>query len=334
MKISVFLFPINQFYPMTRNQFLITGLISTLMLSQSCKPNPQAVTPLKAEKICEIKTKLGEGSVWDHQKQVLYWIDIEDGILFEYDPVLNTNKSHNAGKKIGAIVPESENTVVMALQDGIYRMNLLNDSLEFLSKPASLLENQRFNDGKCDPQGRFWVGSIGADKSCFLYCLNNDGKIAERLDGITISNGIIWSPDSTKMYYTDTKTQKVKQFTFDGDSGKISDEKTIITVPDSLGSPDGMTIDAEGKLWIAFWRGHAVYRYDPETGTMMQKIDVPAKNITSCAFGGKDLETLYITSSSLDMTDEEHILMPDAGALFMVKPGVKGINANFFKSSK
>ena len=125
-----------------------------------------------------------------------------------------------------------------------------------------------------------------------------------------------------------------RKFDFDENTGSISNEKVIITVPDSLGAPDGMTIDSEGKLWIAFWGGYAVYRYDPQTGRILQKIDLPARNITSCAFGGKDLDILFITTSSLDMSINEQNQLPDAGKLFSVKPGVKGVKANFIKLSK
>jgi sugar lactone lactonase YvrE len=315
---------------MYRLTFII-GLTLFLFPFQSCKNQTQSDSAILPEKVSEIKAKLGEGSIWDSRKQVLYWIDIEEGILFEFDPVHNATKSHNAGKKIGTIVPETDTTVVLALQDGVYRMFLENDSLEFIVKPPSLLENQRFNDGKCDPQGRFWVGALGPGKSCFLYCLDNDGIISERLDSITTSNGIIWSPDSTKMYYTDTNTSKVRQFDFDNRTGQISNEKVIIEVPDSLGYPDGMTIDSEGKLWIALWKGYGVYRFDPETGKLMQKIPVQAKNITSCAFGGKELDVLYITSASIDMNAEESLQYPDAGKLLRIKPGVKGIKSNYIK---
>jgi sugar lactone lactonase YvrE len=318
----------------SRSFIVFLGLLNMQLATQSCIPKEQPASDLKVEKVSEIKAKLGEGSIWDYHKQVLYWVDIEEGTLFEYNPETDSTVSHFAGKKIGTIVPETDSTVVLALQDGVYRMFLRNDSLEFISKPSSLLSNQRFNDGKCDPKGRFWVGSMGPENSCFLYCLDNDGKITEVLDSITVSNGIIWSLDSTKMYYIDTRISKVRQFSFDMRDGSISNEKVIIEVPGNLGSPDGMTIDCEGKLWIAFWRGHGVYRYNPENGEIMQKIDLPAKNVTSCAFGGKDLDVLYITTSCLDMNEEELGNLPDAGKLFKVKTSVRGIKASFFKISK
>jgi sugar lactone lactonase YvrE len=311
--------------------FLFLLIYFTQNAGISCIAQNKPESNLKVAEVSEIKAKLGEGSIWDYRKQVLYWIDIEEGILFEYDPFLKTTKYHPAGKKIGTIVPETDNTVVLALQDGIYRMFLHNDSLEYIAKPSTLLSDQRFNDGKCDPSGRLWVGSIGPEKSCFLYCLNNEGIITEKLDSITVSNGIIWSLDSTIMYYTDTNTSKIRQFDYDRQTGNISNEKIIIEIPKSMGYPDGMTIDSEGKLWIAHWNGYGVYRYDPISGKLMQKVDLPAKNITSCAFGGSDLDILYITTASIGMTEDELLNMPDAGKLFSVKTGVKGIKANYYK---
>jgi sugar lactone lactonase YvrE len=309
-------------------------ILFSLVLLLSCFNPVSESKSLKAEKVSDLKAKLGEGSIWDQRKQVLYWVDIEDGLLFEYNPVLNTTISHKAGKKIGTVVPETDNSVILALEDGIYRMFLQNDSLEFISRPSSLLVNQRFNDGKCDPAGRLWVGTMGPYKTGFLYCLNNEGEIKEVLDSITISNGITWSPDSSKMYYVDTRNSKLRQFTFNVNDGSIKDEKVIIEVPDSLGSPDGMTIDSDGKLWIAHWGGYCVYQVDPSTGEILQKIEVPARNITSCAFGGRNLDVLYITTASIGMSGEESKSLPDAGKLFMVRPGAKGIPANYCKLSK
>lgn len=313
---------------------LFTLLVGISIAGNSCKNLTVKDTAFAVELVCDIKAKLGEGSIWDYNKQVLYWVDIEEGILYEYQPDQDTTLIHRAGKKIGTIVPESDNTVVLAMEDGIYRMYLQNDSLEFITKPASLQSNQRFNDGKCDPAGRLWAGSMGPANSAYLYKMDAQGEMIPVLDNITISNGIIWSVDSTKMYYIDTPTKKIRQYDYSVADGSISAEKVIIEVPDSLGSPDGMTIDSEGNLWVAHWGGNAVFKYDPNTGATLQKIEVPAKNITSCAFGGNNLDVLYITCASIGMSDEEYLKYPDAGKLFRVRTGVKGIKANFIKISQ
>ncbi len=277
---------------------------------------------------------LGEGSVWDYKRQILYWIDIEKNLLYEYDPVAETNIPHDVHQLIGTIVPETENTVIVALKNGVYRLNLKNDALARIGSPSSLKTEERFNDGKCDPQGRFWVGTmkiVGKTGDSFLYRMNPDGSFTTMLDNVAISNGIIWSPNGKKMYYTDTPTRKVMAFDFDGNTGAISNPVIAVMVNDTLGHPDGMTIDAEGKLWVAMWGGHSVCRFDPENGKLLNRIEVPAKNVTSCAFGGPDLDMLYITTASTGMKDEEKQQYPNAGGLFQIKPGVRGIKANYFK---
>ncbi|MCB8998793.1 MAG: SMP-30/gluconolactonase/LRE family protein [Bacteroidales bacterium] len=313
------------------NLLFISILAGCGFFCLSCMTNNQSSpgSDSRVSIVSDHKAKLGEGSLWDSKRQILYYIDIEEGILFEYDPVTDKIVSHKTGRKVGTVVPESDTTVVLALQDGIYRMYLHNDSLEFIARPSSLLDNQRFNDGKCDPLGRFWVGSMASSKSAFLYCLDNEARIHEILDSISISNGIIWSPDSSKMYYTDTPTGKIWQFDFNKSDGSISGRKIVIEVPDSLGAPDGMTIDSEGKLWVAFWGGSGVYQCDPSTGEILQKIEVPAKNVTSCAFGGPDLDILFITTASIGMNEEETKQYPDAGKLFSIKMKVKGIPSNY-----
>ena len=277
---------------------------------------------------------LGEGSIWDHQREILYWIDIQGKQLHEYDPVNGTNTSWDLPSNIGTIVPESNNSVIVALKDGIYRKYISPDSIEFIAKPASLKEEERFNDGKCDPDGRLWVGAMrirGKAGDSFLYKYDPRIGFSEMIDSVSISNGIIWSLDGKTMYYIDTPTRKIMQYDFDVKNGTINNGKTAVEIADSLGHPDGMTIDEEGKLWVGMWGGHAVCRFDPQTGRLIQRIEVPARNVTSCAFGGENLETLYITTASVGMNEEQKLKYPNAGGLFKVDPGVKGVEANFFK---
>lgn len=276
---------------------------------------------------------LGEGSIWDDSKEILYWIDIQGELLMEYDPATGTNTAYELFQNVGTVVPESQNTVIVALRDGIYRKFFSPDSLEFIGRPASLKEEERFNDGKCDSNGRLWVGTIrtkGRLGDSWLYKYDPAEGFTEMIDSISISNGIIWSLDNTKMYYIDTPTRTIMQYDFDSASGTISNGYPAVEIPDSLGSPDGMTIDEEGKLWVGMWGGHAVCRFDPETGQLIDRIEVPARNVTSCAFGGENFETLYITTASVGMNEEQKEKFPLAGGLFEVKPGVKGVKANFY----
>ncbi len=290
---------------------------------------------MKAVYIEGTSALLGEGSIWDHKKDVLYWIDIQGKKLFEYDPAKNSHTTYELNQNVGTVVPESNNSVIVALSDGIYRKYFSPESLEFIAKPQSLKPEERFNDGKCDPAGRLWVGSMrtkGKAGDSFLYSYEPSSGFTEKLDSISISNGIIWSIDGTKMYYIDTPTAKVMEYDFDISTGSINNGRVAVEIPDSLGFPDGMTIDEEGKLWIGMWSGHAVCRFDPESGDLIERIMIPAKNVTSCAFGGEKLDTLYITTASVGMDEEEKENYPNAGGLFKVVPGVKGIESSFYRS--
>jgi len=280
---------------------------------------------------------LGEGAFWNHETQKLWWVDIEEGILFILDPATKDLKTYDLGTRIGTVVPDQEGNAVVALQNGIFILDLETEEMTLLTHPEDSLENMRYNDGKACPGGSFWVGSMHLEQTsgkASLYRIDPDGKATRMIPNVTISNGISWSLDSKTMYYIDTPTGKVQAFDYDAGAPTINNQRVVIEVPDSLGYPDGMTIDEEGKLWIALWNGDAVSRWDPNTGELLRRIQVPAHNITSCTFGGPGLDTLFITSSREDMTPEEVEAYPLAGSVFKVVPGVKGVALPFFGKRK
>ena len=281
----------------------------------------------------KVKARLGEGAFWNHKTQELYWVDIEDQMLHIYNPQTKTNRSLPTPSKIGTVVPKNTNETIVALQDGIYMMNLKSGDVVLISDIESELTENRFNDGKCDPSGRLWVGSMALNMQsnrANLYMVDTTGNAQLKIDSVTISNGIAWSSDQKTMYYIDTPTGMIRAFDFDNEIGAISNERVVVTVPDSMGFPDGMAIDSDDMLWVGMWNGNAVIRYNPQTGKVISKIEVPAHNVTSCAFGGKNLDTLYITTASIDMTEEEKVAYPLAGSLFKADPGVKGVKSVFF----
>ncbi|MBX2897691.1 MAG: SMP-30/gluconolactonase/LRE family protein [Cyclobacteriaceae bacterium] len=281
----------------------------------------------------ECKATLGEGAIWHPTENRLYWVDIEDKQLHVYDPVTKQNTSYPIGARIGTVVPIETGGVLVALQNGIHKMDLKTGALKFVTNPLPD-SAMRFNDGKCDPSGRFWVGSLAMDsrkKSSSLYRMGADGVVHTMLSDVTISNGIVWTADRKTMYYNDTPTLTVQAFDFDNATGKISNRRMVITIPPGMGAPDGMTIDAEDKLWIALWGGYAVARFDPLSGELMQKINVPAPHVTSCAFGGKNLETLYITTARAWVKPATLKEFPLSGSLFVATPSVKGVAASLFK---
>jgi len=307
----------------------IITLIISILIMIGCTVEKEN----EVELVIDTKSELGEGAVWDHRTGELLWIDIEGKILNFYKPSTGNNKEMFTGQMIGTVVPTESNMVLVALQNGIYNLDPKTGTKKLIVDPEEDLPNNRFNDGKCDPEGRFWAGtmSTGNEKNAgALYRLDPDSTINKMIDNVSISNGIVWSLDKTKMYYIDTPTQKVICYNYNNETGDISKAKVAIEIQDNMGSPDGMAIDEKGNVWIALWGGSAVGCWNPETGKLLRTIDVPAKNVTSCAFGDKDLETLYITTARTATSDEELSEFPYAGGVFKVKPGVKGVKAFFF----
>lgn len=281
----------------------------------------------------KVNSKLGEGALWNYKTQEFYWVDIEGKTLNIYNPKTKTNKVIKTPSRVGTVVPYTKEQAVVALEDGIYKINLENGDLKQISNVESDITENRFNDGKCDPKGNLWVGSMHLKESlpnANLYKIEPNGVTTKMVDSVTISNGIVWSKDTKKMYYIDTPSKSIKSYDYDIETSTISNEKIAVNIPESLGYPDGMTIDENDTLWVGLWNGNAVAQFDPKTGKLISKIEVPAHNVTACAFGGENLDILYITTSNNDMTEEERKKYPLAGSIFKYKPGVKGVPAFFF----
>jgi sugar lactone lactonase YvrE len=282
-----------------------------------------------------IKADLGEGAIWNQQESLLWWIDIEKGILHKFNPADGTDKEYPLGRRIGTVVPTETGKALVALEDGLNFFDPSTGNLTFIADPDADIPDMRYNDGKCDPSGRFWVGGMGMGQDnryqSSLYRLDHDLKTYKMLDSITCSNGICWSLDKTRMYYIDTPTMKVMVFDYNDNTGEIRNGRTLVEIPQGMGAPDGMTIDSEGNLWVCLWGGAGVACFDAETGTLLRKIEVPAANVTSCAFGGRDLSTLFITTASISMSPEAKAKYPLAGNLFAINLDVKGLPAFFFK---
>lgn len=286
------------------------------------------------ELVLDSKSELGEGALWNNKTGELIWININGEILNFYNPQLNNNKEMFTGQKIGTVVPATSGKVIVALEEGIYSLDPATGTKDLIGNPEENVEGIRFNDGKCDPQGRFWAGTMstqGEKEAGALYRLDADSNIYKMVDKVSTSNGIVWSNDNRFMYYIDTPTQQVMRYDYENESGNISNPQVVVEVSKEMGAPDGMTIDEDGNLWIALWGGSAVGCWNPESGKLLHRIDVPAKNVTSCAFGNDNLETLYITTARVGTSEEELKQFPKAGGLFKIKPGVKGVEASFYK---
>lgn len=291
----------------------------------------------EVELVIDSKSELGEGALWNPETGELLWIDIKGKILNFFNPVIGNNKEMFTGQMIGTVVPTESGEVLVALQNGIYWFNAETGSKTLIIDPEAHLPDNRFNDGKCDPSGRFWAGTMstkGEKEVGALYRLDADSSIHKMVENVSISNGIVWSLDRTKMYYIDTPTQKVMAYDYNDETGEISNPKVAVNVPEEMGSPDGMTIDSEGNVWVALWGGYAVGCWNPVTGKLLRTIKVPAKNVTSCAFGDDDLGALYITSARTGTNDDELKKVPNAGGVFKIRPGVKGVEAFFYNDIK
>ena len=288
---------------------------------------------MTAELVLDAKAKLGEGAIWHPLEKKLYWVDIEAAELHMLDPATKKDISFPTLEKPGTVVPVRGGGALLATQNSICKIDTKTGKLNLVTKP---LDNPliRFNDGKADPSGRFWVGTMAYDTkegAAALYRMNKDKSFHQVLDNVTISNGIVWTGDKKTMYYIDTPTLEVQAFDYDDETGAVSNGRVVFRMPESVeGSPDGMTIDAEDKLWIALWGGCAVLHVDPATGNILQHVDVPSLNVTSVAFGDENLDTLYITTSREWLTPEQLEKHPESGGVFAVKPGVHGVPANFY----
>lgn len=285
------------------------------------------------ERVLNIKCTLGEGPHWDHRQQVLYWVDIMEKRFYIYDPLKNKSTIHQFDQFIGSVVPGQDNDLIMAMQNGIYTYDLHTKELRKVADPEAKKPNNRFNDGKCDPSGRYWAGtmSLNGEEGCgSLYRLDTNGEIRTMVSNVSISNGLSWSKDKKHMYFIDTPTRKVAIYKYDDKTGDISFHKYGVNIPSEMGSPDGMTIDNEGMIWVAHWGGSRVTRWNPHSGELLDQVHVPAKNVTSCTFGGENLDELYITTASTGTNEQDAQKYPESGGLFKVKTQVKGVYANHF----
>lgn len=267
------------------------------------------------------KSKLGEGPLWDTQNNAICWVDILNGKIHELSLRDESHKTYSVGCMVGCIALCDDGNFILASTEGIGFLDRKMGEITYVDHPEEHIPENRFNDGKCDPMGRLWVGSMSlfeAPGAGSVYMFEK-GQSTKRIDETTISNGLAWSSDYSTFYFIDTPTGTVSGYDFDKITGKISKKKIVLEIPEKEGFPDGMTIDAEGMLWIAHWGGWQVTRWNPKTGELLQRIKMPAAKITSCTFGGKDLKDLYVTSAKEGLTDEELQNQPLAGSLFVVK---------------
>jgi sugar lactone lactonase YvrE len=274
---------------------------------------------------------LGESPLWHAERKCCFWVDIENGVLYEYNWISETTRSWKFNYRLTLVLQGKGDQLILALNTKIARFNLESEQLEWLLDVEISSSENRCNDGACDSSGRLWLGTMHLDQTNnagALYCIDTNLNVHKKLNETTISNGIAWSLDNRLLYYIDSPTKVVQAFIFDEKSGEIIFEKNVIQIPDETGSPDGMTIDEEGMLWIAHWGGFGVYRWNPQNGKLIDKIEVPVPQVSSCAFAGVNLDYLVITTARENLKDEELRKYPESGGFFFTKVNVKGMESN------
>jgi len=280
---------------------------------------------LSIEPVSSTRARWGEGPIW--WKSALYYVDIEGHQVHRYDPATGEERSWNVGQRVGTVVPREAGGLVIAGDHGLLFLDEETGALTPITDPEPDKPDNRFNDGKCSPDGRFFAGTISLVKKtgdARLYRLDPDLTVHEVFGPVTNSNGIAWSADGRTVYYIDTPRKEV--LAFDYEAGHLTNLRSVVSTAHYEASPDGMTLDADGNLWIAFCHGACVACFSPVTGEELRKIDLPCLETTACAFGGPELADLYVTTGIHKSVEEA-----DAGRLFVIRGlGVKGLPAHGF----
>jgi len=282
---------------------------------------------MQAELIIAGCHELAEGPVW--YADALHWVDIRAGNLHRWNPVSGIREHRHLGAPLGNAVPTTDGRWLAAHKNTLALHDWATGQSEDLCTPESPSAPNRFNDGKCDPCGRWCVGSMSATTvkapTAALYSYQSTGLCHTLLTGLTISNGLGWSPDGRRFFHTDSWTRRIDVYAYDLATGTISDSRTLARISEKDGLPDGLTVDAEGHLWVALWGGGAVLRLDGHDGRELARVTLPVTQVTSCTFGGPALDELYITTVTAGLSGPQLAAQRTAGGIFRAHPGVAGL---------
>lgn len=274
-----------------------------------------------------VRARLGEGAAWDANMQRLYWVDIYNHRVHYMDVETDRHQFIELDDVVTCLAPMGPDRLLVAQRHRLVELNLTTGAIAPLVTfdAECKLAGNRLNDGKCDSKGRFWVGSMNPEHpQASLYRYDLDGSLHVIETGLTISNGLGWSPAGDRFYLTDTPRQHIYVYDFDAASGSISNRRVCVDLTHEPFFPDGMTIDQEGCLWSAMWDGGCVIRFDPD-GQEMMRIQVPVRRPTCCVFGGKDMKTLFITSASVGLSEAEIEQGFHSGDVFAASLSIAGM---------
>lgn len=282
------------------------------------------------EIFCRSQALLGEGPVWLADREALAWVDIEGRQVHVTAADGASTRSYDVPDEVGAAVPRARGGLLLGIGAGFATLDLDDGSIAWVVERAPGADPAvvRMNDGDVDPQGRFWCGTKAHDETPaagVLYRLDGPGQVTAMLVDVTISNGLVWSDDGAAVYYVDTPTQRIDRFAYDPATGTLGERRTLTDTSGLSGWPDGMTIDADGNLWVAFWGGWCVRCFSGDDGRLLEEHAGPVAQTSSCAFGGKDLRRLFVTSARTGLDAAALAEQPLAGSVFAFEPGVRGV---------
>lgn len=310
----------------------ISGNIGEVAMSLNINPRP--LGPDRDDVRCAIPASLflGEGPHWSAQDQQLYFVDILAPSVCAGDPAKGTYQSWAMPELTSFLIPRRKGGFVAGMQSELRAIGPDMKEIVTLAKPETNRPGNRFNDGKCDRRGRLWAGTLAIDTTPgqgSLWRLDPDGSVHEMDRGFHVSNGLGWSPDDRLFYFTDTAKQTIYVYDFDAETGTIENRRVFVTIAESEGKPDGLTVDAEGFVWSAHWDGWCVTRYDPD-GQVERVINLPVPRPTSCVFGGPEMQTLFVTSARIRLSAGQIADAPLSGSVFAIDAGIKGLPENVF----
>ncbi|MDQ6621550.1 MAG: SMP-30/gluconolactonase/LRE family protein [Pseudomonadota bacterium] len=284
------------------------------------------------ECVLDARASLGEGPVWSLVERVLYWVDINAPSLNRFDPVSGHNTTLPMPESIGCFALRRAGGFVAALRSGVWHLDADAHPQRKIAAAPYDQATHRFNDGRCDPQGRFWPGTMNErhdGASAVLMRLDGDDRLTPMVEGVTISNGLAWSPDGRTMYHADTPSQTIRAYDFDPAEGSITNGRVFFRFTADADRPDGAAVDSDGCYWVALYNAGAVVRFAPD-GRLLARYELAAKCPTMCAFGGADLRMLYVTTARQRLSDDELARLPHSGGIFAMRVATPGLPEPFY----
>ena len=305
----------------------ITGHAGSVAISPGPRPRANCTRPEDLGCILPWGAQLGEAPSWHRLEEKLYWVDILHPAVYRFDPVTGVNDTCKTGKLVSAVLVGQSGAIRVASQDGIETLNFDDGSLSPHANPERGMMHNRLNDAKVGPGGEIWVGSMCLDASkpsgC-LYRVLPEGSVERKATGLTVANGLDWSPNHRLFYFVDTLAGCIFKFDFEPDTGSLGNKRVFAEIPENEGRPDGLCVDGEGGVWCAIWDGWRVNRYAPD-GKLDRTVHLPVPRPTSVAFGDADLGTLYITTARTRLSARTLEEAPLSGGIFSLRPGPSGL---------